>query len=277
MRVIRHVAHVDPATRPRVVAAGEFDGLHRGHQRVLQRVRERATALGGEALVVLGRGRCDEPRLDDRRQQLERLHDAGVDTVVFAPATALSTAVARVGAAVHVRARGSGAHAPRGGQLEEIEPVTVDGTAITSAAIAVALARGDLPAAAAMLGRDAGVGGRVVHGFHRGRPLGIPTANLRVRDVQLPPDGVYVVRATIGADRGLRGVANIGFNPTFGNRTRTVETHLLDIDADLYGRRLQLAFLARLRGEQKFDGVPALLAQIRDDIAAARRYFEHDR
>jgi riboflavin kinase/FMN adenylyltransferase len=138
------------------------------------------------------------------------------------------------------------------------------------------VARGDLAAAAALLGRPPSVGGRVVHGFHRGAALGIPTANLRVRDHQLPPDGVYAVRAWVG-DAHLRGVANIGFNPTFGNRTRTVETHLLDFSGDLYRQRLDIALLARLRDERKFPDVPALLAQIRTDIAAARRWFEvHD-
>ena len=112
-----------------------------------------------------------------------------------------------------------------------------------------------------------------MHGFHRGGPLGIPTANLRVKGIQLPPDGVYAVRAHVGG-ASLNGVANIGFNPTFGNRVRSVETHLLDFDGDLYGQRLEIAFVARLRGEQKFPDVQALLAQIRSDIAAARRFFQ---
>lgn len=273
MRVIRHVPHAGAATRPRVVAAGRFDGVHRGHQRILGRVIERAQALGGESIVVVGRGQGNDLRLLDLRQQLQRLGDAQVEVVIFAPAPSVEAAVERLTPAIRVTARGSGAAAPADGALDEVSPVHAQGAVVSSQATCAALARGDLPAAAAMLGRDPSVGGRVVHGFHRGGPLGIPTANLRVRGVQLPPDGVYAVRARVG-DQDLRGVANIGFNPTFGNQTRTVETHLLDFNGDLYGRRLDVAFVDRLRGERKFADVQSLVAQIRGDIAAARRYFE---
>jgi riboflavin kinase / FMN adenylyltransferase len=275
MRVIRHVAHVGPAARPRVVAAGEFDGLHRGHQRLLARVIERARAQPGESVVIVARGGA-QPRLTDLRQQLEGFRAAGIELVVFTPADEAAAAVERLGAAVRVSAVGDQSSTPAHGVLERVAPVEHDGKPITAGAIRAALARGDLDAARAMLGRDPGVGGRVVHGFHRGGPLGIPTANLRVRGVQLPPDGVYAVRARIAGPVRL-GVANIGFNPTFGNQTRTVETHLLDFNDDLYGRRIDIAFVGRLRGEQKFPDVSALLVQIRADIAAARRFFaEHD-
>src|SRR4029453_16525826 len=254
MRVIRHVRHVARAEGPRVVAPGRFDGGHRGHQRILQRVKERAALLGGESLVIVRRD-AGEPRLDDRRGQLERLRDAGVDTVVFAPTRALNAAVDHFGAALRVSARGSDAVAPRGGELEEVPAVEAHGAAITSAAIRGALSRGDLRTAAAMLGRDRGVAGRGVRGFRRGAGLGIPTANLRVRGIQLPPDGVYAVRARLADDTYVPGVANVGFHPPFGNQTRTVETHLLDFNGDLYGQRFELAFLLHLRGEQKFAGV----------------------
>jgi riboflavin kinase/FMN adenylyltransferase len=126
-----------------------------------------------------------------------------------------------------------------------------------------------------LLGRIPTIGGRVVHGFHRGAPLGIPTANLRVRGVHLPPDGVYAVRARCRGE-WCDGVANIGFNPTFGNRVRSVETHVLDFSGDLYGTWLEIGFIARLRGEQRFPDVQALLAQIRVDIAAARARLADD-
>ena len=273
MRVIRHVADVAPAGRPRVVAAGRFDGVHRGHQRVLARVLERARAVAGESVVVLARGSSGASRLTDVRRRLELLGEVGVEAVVFAPAAALEAAVERLSAAVRVAAQGRGSAAPAGGTLDEIAAVSVCGAPITAASIGAALTRGDLAAARAMLGRDPGVAGRVVHGFHRGAALGIPTANLRVRGIVLPPDGVYVVRARV-AGTALCGVANVGFNPTFGNRTRTVETHLLDFAGDLYGRRLEIAFLAYLRGERKFQDVAALVAQVRADIAAARRLLE---
>ena len=276
MRVIRHVSHVAAAVRPRVIAAGQFDGVHRGHQRLLACVVERARALRGESLAIVARGPGGTLRLLDRRQQLERLRDADIDVVVFAPTAEVEAAVDRVAAALRVVADAGDPVGPAAGRLERIAPVEHGGEPITARAIAAALAGGDLERVRAMLGRDHEVGGRVVHGFHRGGPLGIPTANLRVRGILLPPDGVYAVHARV-AGALLQGVANVGFNPTFGNQTRSIETHLLDFSGDVYGRRLEIAFASRLRGEQKFADVPALLAQIRADIAAARRFFaSHD-
>jgi riboflavin kinase/FMN adenylyltransferase len=273
MRVIRHLAQAGSATRPRVVCSGRFDGVHRGHQRVLARVVERALSLGGESIAIVARDDRDVLRLCDLRQQLEWLRRSNVDCVVFAGASELEPAAQRLGARVLVAARGCGGSAPAGATLDTVPPYAIRGVPLSSVHVRAALSRGELIAVAAMLGRDAAVGGRVVHGFHRGGPLGIPTANLRVKGIQLPPDGVYAVRAHVGG-ASLNGVANIGFNPTFGNRVRSVETHLLDFDGDLYGQRLEIAFVARLRGEQKFPDVQALLAQIRSDIAAARRFFQ---
>ena len=265
------MAHAGPATRPRVVAAGEFDGVHRGHARLLVRVVERARALDGESVVIVARGDRHTQRLLDLRRQLERLRAAGIEVVVFAPPAQIATAVDRIGAAWWVTAVPRAVPASATG-VDAVAPVEYGGQPVTAASIRAAVARGDLDAARAMLGYDPGVSGRVVHGFHRGAPLGIPTANLRVRGIQLPPDGVYAVRARVGA-ASLHGVANIGFNPTFGNQTRTVETHLLDFSGDLYGRRLEIDFAVQLRNEQKFPDVAALLAQIHADIAAARRFF----
>lgn len=274
MRVIRHVARAGLAARPRVVAAGAFDGLHRGHQQVLARVVECARAIDAEPAVIVVRGSADDRlQLGDGRQRLERLREAGVALVAFAPRAALDAAVDALAAVVRVVERGRAVEPPVGGRLERIATVEIGGHRITAQAIGAALSRGDLETARALLGREPGVAGRIVHGHHRGGPLGVPTANLRVRGVQLPPDGVYAARARI-AGTLLRGVANVGFNPTFGNQTRTVEIHLLDFSGDLYGQRVEIGFVARLRGERQFADVQALLAQIRLDIAAARRLFE---
>ena len=274
MRLIRHVGEARPPVRPRVIAEGEFDGLHLGHQRVLAAVVARARALHGEASVLLHRHSGDAARLTDLREQLEGLAAAGVDTAVLTRSNAAADALQRLVPSVYVTGRAAPASVPPA-SVETVAAVMAGSEPISAAAIRSALAAGDLAAAHALLGRDPDVSGRIVHGFHRGAPLGIPTANIRVRGVQLPPDGVYAVRAQIGG-RPLRGVANLGFNPTFGNRTRSIETHLLDFSGDIYGARLRIAFVARLRGEQKFAGIDALLAQIRADIAAARRLFERD-
>jgi riboflavin kinase / FMN adenylyltransferase len=273
MRVIRNIAHAGPAAELRVVAAGAFDGLHRGHQQVLARVVECAREIGGEPVAIVARGDGGGLRLSDRRQQLEGLRAAGIALVAFAPRAALDAAVTALAATVRIVEQAATVDAPAGGRLERVATVAVGGQRVTAQAIGAALALADLDTARAMLGRDPSVAGRVVHGYHRGAALGIPTANLRPRGLQLPPDGVYAVRARI-AGAHLRGVANLGFNPTFGNQTRTVEAHLFDFNGDLYGRRIEIGFVARLRGERTFADVPALLAQIRLDIATARRFFE---
>jgi riboflavin kinase/FMN adenylyltransferase len=267
MRVIRHVSEAGPPRRPRVLAVGTFDGLHRGHGRVLAQLAVWARALGAEAVVLADRPQRTVPRLMDLHQWIERMRDAAVDTIVFTDRAARMQAVRPLAPALLVS--GSDALSVPGSRCERVADVDIDGTRIDAATVRQALAAGDIPAVRALLGRDPAIGGRVVHGFHRGAPLGIPTANLRVRGVQLPPDGVYAVRAQVsGTD--VCGVANIGFNPTFGNQMRSVETHLLDFNDNVYGRRLVVAFVARLRGEHKFAGIDALLAQIRADIAAAR-------
>lgn len=271
MQLIRHVTRAGASAGPRVVAVGRFDGVHLGHQRVLARTVERARALGGEAVVVRARGPREPAALTALREQLQLFAAAGIDRVVLAPAGTWSPSELAIALNASVLVTGAPPPQPMSAiAIEVVGAVEVGGRRADDAGIRAALARGDLGAAAQRLGRDHAVSGRVIHGHHRGAGLGIPTANIRVRGVQLPPDGVYAVRAAVG-DRRLRGVANIGFNPTFGNRDRSVETHLLDYRGDLYGQRLAIAFAARLRGEQKFPGVEALLAQIRADIAAARQ------
>ncbi len=264
---------VGAPTGPRVVAAGEFDGLHCGHRLVLARVVEQARARRGAAMVLLHRLRRDVIRVMTAREQFERLAALGIDTLVLADSATASSAIERVHPSLYVTAQ----HTARPAQVpaDIVARCCVDGVPVSAAAVRTAIAAGDLDTARRMLGREPGVSGKVIHGFHRGAPLGIPTANLRVGGVQLPPDGVYAVRARAG-DVARSGVANIGFNPTFANRNRSVETHLLDFSGDLYGSRLHIEFVARLRGELRFDGVDALLAQIRADIAAARKLFGTD-
>jgi riboflavin kinase/FMN adenylyltransferase len=150
-----------------------------------------------------------------------------------------------------------------------------DGRPVTSARLREAVAAGDVRAAAAMIGEPYVVDGRVVHGYHRGATIGVPTANLRVQTLQLPPDGVYAVTARTGEFAGV-GVANLGTNPTFGNEARSLETNLFDFQGDLYGARLEVGFVERLRGEIEFDGVDSLVAQIRRDIDDARAIHQRD-
>lgn len=273
MDVFAHLARLPAARRPRVVAVGQFDGVHLGHLRVLQRLREVALRQDGDGIVAL----IMRPRpraLTTLRQRLSLLRTHGIgSTVVVGPREPhdLSAILARIEAAVLV----SGAPEPEGScSVERVELVRSGDGPVSSAAIRALLARGDLDAVARDLGRSYAIEGRVVHGFHRGARLGIPTANLRVANIALPPDGVYAVRATVHG-RPLDGVANIGRNPTFDNEQRSIETHLFDFAGDIYGVRLEVAFVACLRGEQKFPGPEALVAQIHADIAAARAVLAH--
>jgi riboflavin kinase/FMN adenylyltransferase len=149
--------------------------------------------------------------------------------------------------------------------------ILVSGTSerASSTAIRVALARGDVEHAALLLTRPHSVDGTVVEGNKRGRTIGFPTANLAPDPILLPLDGVYAVRARTSEGAWMDGVANLGSRPTFA-AGRSLEAHLFDFTGDLYGQRLRLAFLARIRDEKKFDGIDALVAQIRADADAAR-------
>ena len=268
MNVIARLGRL-PAARGggRIVAVGRFDGVHRGHQRLLERQRELADQGRAEAIVALSES--SGAALTSVRQRLARFEESGIDGVVLLgrrDPKGIGEIVERLEARVLVAAV---AEPDAGCAVDQVEPLVVDGVTLTSAVVREAVTRGELERAARALGRLHAVEGRVVHGFHRGASLGIPTANLRVTEFALPPDGVYAVRARVRG-RAIDGVANIGRNPTFGNRQRSVETHLFDVTEDLYGARLEVGFVGHLRGERKFPGVEALVAQIRADIAAAR-------
>jgi riboflavin kinase/FMN adenylyltransferase len=153
-----------------------------------------------------------------------------------------------------------------------VPPVVLDDAPVSSTRIRAALGDGNVEPATRMLMRAHDVTGTVVEGQRRGRTLGFPTANLEVEPLMLPRDGVYAVaarRLDIGGAPRLFGVANLGVRPTVG-AGRSVEAHFFDFDGDLYGARIRLGFLARIRDERRFDGLDALVAQIRVDADRAR-------
>ena len=250
--------------------------MHVGHRQLLAGLAGEAAA---EKVVFLDERAPPPRRLVSRRRCIAAFRDAGVGSVVRIgrgdelPASRL--------AALGVRCLLTGAGEPlpaklrRGGVVREVEAAVRDGTAITSARLRAAVTGGDLAAAAAMLGSAYAVDGRVVHGFHRGATIAVPTANLRVRDLELPPDGVYAVTVAAAAVTGV-GVANLGRKPTFGDNERGLETHVFDFSGDLYGARVVVGFVERLRGERKFDDVDELVAQIGRDVAVARRIHQRD-
>ena len=159
---------------------------------------------------------------------------------------------------------------------ETVAPVLLDGERISSGRIRDALIAGDSATATRMLSRDFAIQGVVEDGDKRGRELGYPTANMTLGDYQRPRYGIYAVRATLDDGSEHPGVASLGVRPTFDPPTELLETHLLDFDGDLYGRRIEVALHAFIREEKKFDDVDALVAHMREDEAAARKLLALD-
>jgi riboflavin kinase/FMN adenylyltransferase len=289
-----------------VLTVGTFDGVHRGHVALLQRVAARATELGLQSVLLTFEPHPLEivnpaaaPRLlTVGAERLEIIAETGIEYLAVLPFTA---ALARYTAAqfvdevlrrrFHVRQLvighdhgfGRGREGTpevlrelgqaRGFGVEVVSAVTAgDERVISSTLIRRAVAGGDLVTAAEALGRRYSVSGTVVQGDRRGRLLGFPTANLSSPDPRklLPPEGVYAVRVQtpIGPHGGMM---NLGPRPTFGDPERTLEVHLFAEGIDLYGARVRVDFVERLRDTRKFDGVDALVAQLERDADHARR------
>ncbi|MGA0854210.1 MAG: riboflavin biosynthesis protein RibF, partial [Luteolibacter sp.] len=160
-----------------------------------------------------------------------------------------------------------------GYRLVAVPPVMAEGDRISSTRIRQAIRDGNMAAAERMLGRKHSVRGEVLKGARLGHKLGFPTANLSVAELQVPPDGVWVVRARVNHGQWMPAVANLGLRPTVDGDQRLLEVHVLDFSADLYGRELEVEFGCQLRGEKKFSGLDELKAAIGRDVEAARAYF----
>ena len=311
MRFIPGVAALDePLVRP-VLTVGNFDGIHVGHRAILDTVVARARALEGEAVVytfdphprrVLHPERSPK-LLTTLEQRLELLEEAGIDAVIVEPFThefARTPAEVFIRDVIHARIHplevyvGYDFHFGRDREgsmrlLTELGPhlgfsvtiiseIVVDEGDVNSTRIRHVLAEGRVEEATAMLGRPYTIRGRVASGDRRGRELGFPTANLEPENEVLPGAGVYAGRLRLlDAGDPPRGsvhaaVTNVGTRPTFRDGGEVLaEAHLLDFAGDLYGRRVELAFLSRLRPERRFPGVEALRAQIREDVEEARK------
>lgn len=288
------------------VALGNFDGVHRGHVELVRRARAHAARLGGPSMVLTFEPHPTRvlapqnapPLILPLEHRLDLLAGLGLDATVLEPFTleySRTTAADFVRQvlveALRVRAVVVGFNFTfghkRGGNpallealgkdagfaVDVVQEVLVDGQPCNSTRVRQLLGLGDVVAVASLLGRPFGVRGEVVHGHHRGRTLGFPTANVEAAVEMLPALGVYAARVTAldGTDlQAHPAVVNVGVSPTFGGTRVTVEAHLLDHTGDLYGRRLEVAFVARLRPERRFDGVDALRAQIALDAQAAR-------
>ena len=302
MQII-HFPDAPPPKWPAPIAAlGNFDGLHRGHQQLIRQVRHRAAERGGTAVAVIFdphppqvlRPDKAPPLLMTLEQKLEAFERGGLEAVVIVRFTRELSQwepeafVERVlidwlrvsevwvgenflfgrdrkGTFTLLRALGE----DRGFRTEKIEPVRYKDFVVSSTRVRHLIGEGRVDEAGALLGRYYTIDGVVVHGDGRGRELGYPTANLDVASALLPAFGIYVTVATI---EGVThpSVTSVGVRPTIGDGRLAVEAHLLDGPKDLYGTRVRLGFVSRLREERKFDGLDALKVQIAADCDEAR-------
>jgi riboflavin kinase/FMN adenylyltransferase len=282
MKVARSPSELGPG--PRAVALGTFDGVHLGHQRVI----EAARAAGPEPTVVTF---DPHPRtalgnrvelLSTLERRLELLADLGVEATLVVefdldlaqlqPEEFAEEVLRPIGAEIVVAGEDFRFGRGRTGDLDllaargfDVRPVPlVEG--VSSTKIRELIQAGDVEAAAQLLGRPVEVEGTVVTGDARGGTLGFPTANLDVRpELAVPGNGIYA-----GAAAGHRAAVSIGTNPHYSGHERRVEAHLLDFSGDLYGKRLVVELWQRLRDEQAFDSETALVEQISRDVEAAR-------
>ncbi len=297
----------DPTTtyipRPTVLTIGSFDGIHRGHQYLISQVIARAKETGAaSALVTLHphpkivlRPTSPLQYLSTLEERLDLLAPLGLDYAVVFPFSLETSQIRarefvqllvehlhmqeifcgadfalgykREGNVEFFRALGK----EKGFAVTVVAPQAFEGQIMSSSRIRQMIAAGDLDDAARFLGRYPSVRGRVVKGDQRGRQLGFPTANLAIAERRLiPADGIYAVRVKIG-NTWHGGAANIGIRPTFDHGHRLVEVFVLDFDGDLYDQVIEVQFVKRLRAEQKFESIDALIAQMNEDVAEARR------
>jgi riboflavin kinase / FMN adenylyltransferase len=309
MRIFREISD-DRIETPTVLTFGVFDGLHLAHQLIMRRVVERARALGVPATVVtfdphpraVLHPQTAPPLLQTFEQKMEGIERLGIDqTVVLNFTHELSQVSAEDfllrfifgsldGGEVYLGQGFAFGHNREGrfellnlvaGRLgrvaEEVPEVLVRGHRVSSTMIRRLLGAGRVNLARRMLGRAYGIESRVIEGRKIGKSqLKYATANLKPHNTMIPANGVYITLTLVeGAWR--RSITNIGHRPTFGGEPElTVETHVMDFDRELYGEKIRVRFLHRLRGEKKFESIDALRSQIDRDCGRAVRYFQRD-
>jgi riboflavin kinase/FMN adenylyltransferase len=286
-----------------IVALGNFDGFHAGHQAVAGRAVERARAEGRPVLVAtfdphpVRFFKPDVPpfRLTTLNQRERLFAEAGADAMLvfhFDAELAAVTAeqfvtdrlIARIGAAGVVTGEDFTFGKGRGGNIDVLEALGArhglsvdavapvgDGEPVSSSRIRDALQAGDCATAARLLTRPFAIEGVVEHGDKRGREIGYPTANMGLGTYLRPRFGIYAVRGRLPDGRLLDGVANLGIRPTFAPPKELLEPHFFDFDEDLYGRTIEVELISFIRPEARFDSLEALTAQMDADSAEAKR------
>ena len=293
--------------RGTILTLGVFDGLHLGHQRIMEKVVTRAKEVGAVPTAItfdphpraVLHPENSPPLLQTLDQRLSNFEVLGIEQAIvirfdnnFAAQNAdvflRDIVYERLQAKEVYLGKGFFFGKNRGGNIDllkkmsaelgffadEVEEVRLRGTRISSSKIRNLLAEGKVNLARRMLGRPYGVEGQIVHGFERGRTIGFPTANLKPNNRVIPKYGVYAT-ATLINDVWRKSITNVGVRPTFEDETApSIETYVFDFDGDLYGDVLRVRFLHRIRDEQKFGGIEELKAQIERDTNHTLNYFK---
>ncbi len=308
MQILRGL--YSPDTNPIAVTIGNFDGVHLGHQALLDELRAVAQQRGLKTAVVIFEPHPREfftpqqapVRLTSLREKLEQFREIGVDRVHVCR---FNAHFAKMSAADFVQALSQRMHAKfvligddfrfgsgRVGDFALMEKVGLqcgfdvramhsvlhDGVRVSSTAVRAALADGKIRLAREYLDRPYSISGRVVHGDATGRKLGFPTANLQLKHNQPPLKGIYVVEVHSDGLGVLQGVASLGVRPTVKQDAKPVlEVHLFEFDRQIYGRHLRVEFLEKLRDEEKYPSLEALTRQIALDVENTKKWFrEHE-
>ncbi len=300
MEIIRDLKLLSRHPYP-VVTLGNFDGVHLGHRAILKATMDRARAAGGTAFAITFEPHPEKFLFPDRaprlilvpEDKLEFLRLSGLDGVIVFDFTRELSLVPprefvrdylldRIGAREvvighsvnfgHKRAGNAAVMVELGRELgfdtAVVGPVKVAGMEVSSTKIRELISTGDMRGAAKLLGRYHFLHGPVVHGRERGRTIGFPTANIQSETECIPPDGVYATRVVL-EDGAFASITNIGMRPTFNEDARSVEAHIFDFNRDIYGQRVKLELIERIRGEKKFESAEALRKQIAMDLDKA--------
>jgi riboflavin kinase/FMN adenylyltransferase len=307
MEVIRKEKDFKRTFKNPVLTIGNFDGVHLGHQRIFQLVKEKAQEIGGESVVYTFEPHPVEVLAPQHKpllitpleEKLQLIKDQGIDATIlanfsdkFASQTPEEFVKNILYDQIKIRQvfvghdytfgkdrRGNIALLKELGRrlgfnVEVVEAVRVGGLVVSSTLIRELIQKGEMRKAAKLLGRNYPFTGQVIHGHGRGsRKLGFPTANLRLAGALFPKPGIYAVWALYEGKR-YAAVANLGWNPTFHDQKFSIEVHILNFDRDIYGDPLRIEFVERLRDEVTFRGPEELIAQIKKDVSQARKILQ---